>query len=31
VEGMFKYLNMSRDVVDKIFPCIDDMVKIHFR
>ena len=30
VEGMFKYLNLSREVVERIFPCIDKMIDIHF-
>ncbi len=31
VEGMYKYLNMPRDIVERIFPCIDDMIELHFR
>lgn len=26
---MYKYLNLSKDVVDRIFPCIDKMIEIH--
>ena len=29
VEGMYKYLNLSKEVVDRIFPCIDKMIDIH--
>ena len=29
VEGMYKYLNLSKEVVDRIFPCIDKMIEIH--
>ncbi len=31
VEGMYKYLNMPRDVVERIFPCMDEMIDLHFR
>ena len=26
---MYKYLNLSKEVVDRIFPCIDKMIDIH--
>ena len=29
IEGMYKYLNLSKEVVDRIFPCIDKMIDIH--
>ena len=31
VEGMYKYLNMPRDIVERIFPCVDELIDIHFR
>ena len=31
IEGMYKYLNMSKEVVDRIFPCVDELVDIHFK
>jgi len=31
VEGMYKYLNLSKDIIDRIFPCIDQLIDIHFR
>ena len=27
---MYKYLNLSKEVVERIFPCIDKMIDIHF-
>ena len=27
---MFKYLSLSSDIVQRIFPCIDMMIEIHF-
>ena len=31
VEGMFKYLSLSKDIVDRIFPQIDTLIDLHFR
>jgi hypothetical protein len=31
VEGMFKYLSLSKEIVDRIFPCIDVLIDLHFR
>ena len=28
---MYKYLNLSKDIVERIFPCIDQLIDIHFR
>ena len=28
---MSKYLNLSMDIIDRIFPCIDQLIDIHFR
>ena len=31
VEGMFKYLSLSKEIVDRIFPRIDTLIELHFR
>ena len=31
VEGMYKYLNLSKEIIERIFPCIDQLIDIHFR
>ena len=31
VEGMFRYLSLSKDIVDRIFPQIDALIDLHFR
>ena len=31
VEGMYKYLNLGKEIVERIFPCIDQLIDIHFR
>ena len=28
---MFKYLSLSKDIVDRIFPQIDTLIDLHFR
>ena len=28
---MYKYLNLSKEVVDRIFPCVDELVDLHFK
>ncbi len=28
---MYKYLNLPREVVERIFPCVDEMIDLHFR
>ena len=30
IEGMFKYLSLSKDIVDRIFPQIDTLIDLHF-
>lgn len=31
VEGMYKYLNMPKEIVERIFPCIDELIELHFK
>eukprot|EP00094_Tigriopus_californicus_P002858 TCALIF_02756-PA protein Name:"Similar to AKAP13 A-kinase anchor protein 13 (Homo sapiens)" AED:0.12 eAED:0.12 QI:0/0.64/0.6/0.73/1/1/15/1980/1495 len=31
VEGMYKYLNIPPEIVDRIFPCIEELIEIHFK
>ena len=31
VEGMFRYLSLSKDIVNRIFPQIDALIELHFR
>ena len=31
VEGMYKYLNMPKEIVERIFPCIEDLIELHFK
>ena len=31
VQGMFRYLSLSKDIVDRIFPQIDALIDLHFR
>ncbi len=31
VEGMYKYLNLGKEIIDRIFPCIEQLIDIHFR
>lgn len=28
---MYKYLNMPPEIVDRIFPCIEELIEIHFK
>ena len=28
---MYKYLNLSKEIIERIFPCIDQLIDIHFR
>ncbi len=27
---MYKYLNLGKEIIDRIFPCIDQLIDIHF-
>lgn len=29
-KGMVQELNVSKDMVQRIFPCLDDLIRIHF-
>ena len=31
VECMYKHLNMSKEIVDRIFPCLDELIDLHFK
>ena len=31
VEGMYKYLSLNKEIVDKIFPCLDTLIDLHFK
>lgn len=31
IEGMFKYLSLPKEIVDRIFPFIDELIDLHFR
>ena len=28
---MYKYLNLGKEIIERIFPCIDQLIDIHFR
>ena len=28
---MYKFLNMNKEIVDRIFPCLDMLIQIHFK
>ena len=31
VEGMYTHLNMPKEIVDRIFPFIDELIELHFK
>ena len=31
IDGMHQHLNMPREIVDRIFPFIDELIELHFR
>ena len=30
VEGMKKYLSLTKEIVDRIFPCLETLIDLHF-
>ena len=31
VDGMYQHLNMPKEIVDRIFPFIDELIELHFK
>lgn len=31
VEGMSRYLDVKREIIDQMFPCLDQLIEIHFQ